>query len=408
MNLLWITTSFPRWPGDWQGHFIAAAARSLAQRGHALHVLCPIAAGVTESIDWPGIRVRRFRYAPLARWACLAYGAGILDNLRRRPWLYLLVPFFLRAMARAIAEEIESCDLVHAHWAPCGAMAVAACRRRHRPLVVSLRGSDATSPSLWLRRWVRQVCDTSDAIICANEHIRRLAQNAGAAVEKLHILTGGIDWESFAALPAREEARWRLSLPQDGLLVISVGRLVPLKRHEILLRAISRLPSDVPPPRLAFVGDGPERGRLRNLAKALAMDDRVHFTGDLPQQTVLLWLRASDIFALASAHEGRSNALAEAMAAGLPCLVAPGAESGLLRGAPEPCGLVVEDGEWTSALERLLRDIALRQALGAAARRRAEEAVASWAEHAEELERIYRLCLGQRAGNKMTEAAKGD
>ncbi|MCX7934290.1 MAG: glycosyltransferase, partial [Planctomycetota bacterium] len=364
MKLVWVTTSFPRWPGDWQGNFIAAAARALAQRGHDVRVLCPGAAEIPAAAAWEGLRLRRFRYAPFARWERLAYGAGIPDNLRRQPWLYLLVPFFLRALAKAIAEEAPACDLVHAHWAVCGAMAAPACQRHGRPLVVSLRGSDLASPSIFLQRWVRQACAASDTIVCPSEGVQRLARGSGALLEKLQVVGNGLDWAAIAALPRQQEARQRLGLSGDGLLVISVGRLIPLKRHEILLRAFSQATVDLTPqPRLAIVGDGPERKRLQKTAAALGLAERAHLVGDVPPSTVLLWLRASDIFALASEREGRSNALAEAMAVGLPCLVTPGAEGGLLSNAAEPCGIIAEASAWSSALGRLLRDSALRQAL---------------------------------------------
>ena len=102
---------------------------------------------------------------------------------------------------------------------------------------------------------------------------------------------------------------------RDQPIIVGVGRLVPLKRFDLLIRAFAANASACPDWRLVVWGDGPERPRLEALAVESGVADRV----ELPGQSASpgSWLARAGIFALTSSHEGHPNALAEAMAAGL-------------------------------------------------------------------------------------------
>jgi glycosyltransferase involved in cell wall biosynthesis len=99
-----------------------------------------------------------------------------------------------------------------------------------------------------------------------------------------------------------------------GYEVVTVGRLVPQKRHDLLIRAVAHL-GDIPA-RLTIVGRGPMEAELRSLALALGIAHRVRFAGFCRQPWDLL--AAADVFALASDFEGFGNVIVEALAAGLP------------------------------------------------------------------------------------------
>jgi glycosyltransferase involved in cell wall biosynthesis len=123
----------------------------------------------------------------------------------------------------------------------------------------------------------------------------------------------------------------------------------------------------VPELELVIVGDGPERARLEARAVRLGVERRVAFRGMSSQ--VVDVLRAADAFLLSSHGEGMSNALLEAMACGLPCLV-----SRSVGGAPELLdegrGMLLAEGDvaaWVQAIQRLMDEPALRAALGRAA-----------------------------------------
>ena len=99
LKVLVLTTSYPRGPDDVAGRFIADAVEHVRARGVEVEVVSPAS----------------FRHFGLA------YGHGIMGNIRARPWLFLLVPAFLWSFRRAAASR--ECDLVHAHWLAAGAVA---------------------------------------------------------------------------------------------------------------------------------------------------------------------------------------------------------------------------------------------------------------------------------------------
>ena len=102
----------------------------------------------------------------------------------------------------------------------------------------------------------------------------------------------------------------------DEVLLAFVGRLVPIKRVDLVLRAVAAARSEGVPIRLMIVGDGPERASLEQLARRLGIDDVVRFLGYLPETSAAA--AAADIAILASDNEGTPVALIEAAAAGRP------------------------------------------------------------------------------------------
>ena len=162
--------------------------------------------------------------------------------------------------------------------------------------------------------------------------------------------------------------------PEDPVTVISVGRAVPKKGYDVLLKALARLPADLHW-RFVHAGDGGERGKLQKLAEDLGIAQKIAWLGAVDQKDVLAAYRRSDIFALACRitpdgdRDGLPNVLVEAASQRLACVATD------ISGIPElfetgENGLLVpsEDVEaFSGALERAIRDPALRHRLGAAA-----------------------------------------
>ena len=151
-----------------------------------------------------------------------------------------------------------------------------------------------------------------------------------------------------------------------------VGNLRPIKDHTTLVQAFARLADRFPDTHLLLVGKGTEEERLRNLAAELGVGPRVVFPGarmDVPRV-----LAAMDLFVLSSHSEGMSNAIIEAMAAGLPVVASD-------VGGNAEC---VKDGEtgfivpprspemMAARLSELLADGGLLERTGQAGRMRAE------------------------------------
>ena len=116
MKVVVLTTSYPRSPEDVVGRFVADAVAALREDGVEVEVVSPL------SFHHFGI----------------AYGHGVVGNLRRRPWLALLLPAMLASFAGAARRAARNADLVHAHWLPAGLVA----RATGKPFVVQLWGTD--------------------------------------------------------------------------------------------------------------------------------------------------------------------------------------------------------------------------------------------------------------------------
>jgi glycosyltransferase involved in cell wall biosynthesis len=178
----------------------------------------------------------------------------------------------------------------------------------------------------------------------------------------------GLDLERFERATTGDEFRRDVGVQGGELLLTSVGRLVPTKRLEVLLRAFARLRAADTKVRLAIVGDGECRPALERLTAQLGLRDTVTFVGYMQDVTGVA--AASDIATLSSNTEGTPVALIEAAAAGRPAVATAvgGVADIVLDGST---GLLVPEGDdaaLAAALGKLVDDPALRSRMGAAAR----------------------------------------
>ncbi len=175
-----------------------------------------------------------------------------------------------------------------------------------------------------------------------------LSRFKGLDPEAIRVVYNGIDLDFFTF-----EAETR-----EKELILSVGRLVPKKGFDVLLRACAILRSHRVPFRCAIVGDGPERGRLEALIRELRLTDAVEFLGARTQAEVLAGLKRATVLALACVEDKDGNrdalptVLLEALAAGCPIV------STTLTGIPEIVasgrdGLLVPPGDATALADGL-------------------------------------------------------
>ena len=188
-------------------------------------------------------------------------------------------------------------------------------------------------------------------------------------------VSNGVDLARFAPGPADEALRSRYGLPPGRPLVLSVGRLSPEKRADVLIAAAARLgPADRAgagggDPLLVLAGTGPEDGRLRSLARHYGVADRVRFLGFVPDADLAGLYRLADVFAIASQAELQSLATMAAMASGLPVVAAEAGALGELV-HPGENGFLVRPGrpaEFAGSLARLVQDASLRARMSKAA-----------------------------------------
>jgi 2-deoxystreptamine N-acetyl-D-glucosaminyltransferase/2-deoxystreptamine glucosyltransferase len=315
MRVVVLTSSYPRFDGDYAGRFVADAVERLRARGVDVAVLAP------------GRGFRDFG---------LAYGGGIVGNLHRRPWA---APPALASVVRSLRSAARDADLVHAHWLAGGMVASLG----GKPYVVTLHGTgssgllDELDPPTVVVPVARAVLRRAGGVAAVSSPLAASARRLGA--RHVAVVPNGIDVPAGVG----EEA-----VPLE---VLYVGRLAPEKGVDDLLAASRGL-------NLVVAGDGPLRSRV---------PDALGFVphGELQP----LYARAA-VVVCPSRSEGFGLACAEAMAhgraviatrvGGLPDLVRDG-ETGLLVPPRDPTAL-------RAAIDRLLADPALRRRLGDAAR----------------------------------------
>jgi len=154
---------------------------------------------------------------------------------------------------------------------------------------------------------------TGRIISVSSEMTRHLARHLDA--QKIVTIPNGIDLEGVRSALTREEAKQRLGIEPSCPAVGSVGRLEPVKRLDIFLRAAAALAAQRPEARFVIVGEGREDARLKALAHQLGMESRVMFLGH--RDDVYDVLRALDILVLSSDREGLPMVLLEALCLGV-------------------------------------------------------------------------------------------
>lgn len=281
--------------------------------------------------------------------------------------------FSLRLVREAAGEGKPFDRTIAFFGIPCGALALWLKRRHGIPYLVSLRGSDVPGYSekydrlyLFLAPLVRLVWRRALAVVPNSRGLAELAAKTSPE-QAFEIIPNGVDTEEFKPDPEREH---------DGYFrILTVSRLTPRKGLRFLIRAMESLKEGNEKLELWIVGDGEEKPVLEALAKECDVSDRVKFFGAVPHDELGRYYGLADVFCLPSLNEGMSNTVLEALAAGLPIVatVTGGTEELVSIGGNGFFVAQQSPEELTEKIARLAADPALRERMGKASRKRAEE-----------------------------------
>jgi glycosyltransferase involved in cell wall biosynthesis len=334
MKVAVLTTSYPRGPDDVAGAFVRDAVLALRSAGVDVEVVSPAS----------------FRHFGLA------YGDGIVGNLRRRPWKAVVLPAFLASYSLAARRAARNADLVHAHWLPSALPAL----KTRKPFVLQLWGTDVelASRAEWLaRRFVRR----ARIVICPSEALVARARELGA--REVRIIPSGV------AIPDE------VGEPDGPPHVLFVGRLSEEKGILEFLAATEGIAR-------VIVGDGPLRDRV---------PDAVGF---VPPRELGAYYERAAVVVCPSRREGYGVVAREAMAHGRPVVAT--AVGGLLDAVEDGVtGVLVPPRDSValrSAIKRLLGDDNLGRRLGSCAREAARRRF-SWEAATEATIQVYRDSL---------------
>lgn len=221
---------------------------------------------------------------------------------------------------------------------------------------------------------------------------------------KFEVIPNGIDVRPVPQTRARADVLQELRLPADARLIGAVGRLWPQKGYKDLIWAAELLKVVRADTHLLIIGEGPQYAQLLRWRDGLEIADRVHFLGHRSDVPALL--PHLSCFWLGSAYEGQSNALMEAMAAGVPVVATdiPGNRDLIV---PEESGFLFRVGDRATlarVTHRLLNEPALAERLGRAAQQRMREHF-TISQMVDRHTALYDRLLGGEAGPPATRAS---
>ncbi len=308
----------------------------------------------------------------------------------------------LGMFSKPLREEL---DIIHSHFTtpPSNLAALRHAKKKNIPLVLTYHGDweDSYGPfarrafiSFYNRFLLDRELSYARVITVPSEYYVNSSKFLGRFRDKIIPVPNGINPDALELPYSKPECRQKLGLPLEARVILFVGPLSPPKGIDVLLGAMPKVMEAITDARLILVGDGVLRGKLKELAHQLELDNCVTFVGFVgDDSTKALYYNLADIFVLPSNREVYPLVLLEAFAVGLPAVTSD----------LETFNCIIDDGyngimtkqgnteELANAIVRLLKDNKLRADMGARAKKRTEDFL--WDKIAEDMEKVYTKVL---------------
>ncbi len=380
-----------------QNVYVSQTARYLARRGHRVDVFTRRDDSRLPEVLYRGRNLRVIHVpagppVPLPKEGLLSY-----------------MPDFSHWMQRWMMRAEEACDLVHAHFWMSGLVAAELKERLGIPYVTSFHalGTVRRNHQGDLDRFPpermaieKRIVQTSDRVIAScPQEFEDLVRYYDAEPHRMARIPCGVDPGEMRPLGKRH-ARWRLGIPEHHFIAMHVGRMVPRKGIDNVVRGFARFlrcqsrpaalyivggDSEAPDPRLT-----PEIGVLSRLAESEGVSHAVHFVGRRDREKLKLYYSAADVFLTTPWYEPFGITPLEAMACGTPVIAS---EVGGLKYTVchQKTGFLVSVNH-AEALEERLLELSLkpdlRTQMGRIGRRRTR-ALFRWSRVTHLLEEVY-------------------
>ncbi len=392
--------------------YVLEVARQLAHRGIAVDLFTrTTSASQREVVEVePGVLVR---HVP----------AGPYEGLSKEDLPGQLCAFAAGMMRTAAHAPAGHYDVVHSHYWLSGQVGWLAADRLGVPLVhtmhtmarvKNLHLADGDDPEpLGREIGEAQVVDAADRLVANTvREARELVDLYDADPSRVSVAEPGVDLATFTP-GSRAEARARVGIPPDAVLLLFVGRIQPHKGPDVLVRAAAELVRRRPALRerlvVGILGGASGSGvrspmGLDALARRRGIGANIRFVPPVDRATLAQWYRAADAVAVPSHSESFGLVAVEALACGTPVVAS---NVGGLPTAVGDGGLLVDGhdtADWATALGRVVLDPQARAGLS---RRAAEHAAHfGWARTAEKLEAVYTAAIAGPKDVSIHDAAR--
>lgn len=169
---------------------------------------------------------------------------------------------------------------------------------------------------LFLKYVQKRVAEEASVVIVPSNYLKSIVANWGIRKKKIVVIYNAFEVPRDIA----EKEVLRSLMRLEGKVIVSVGRLVPWKGFETLVNIMPQILKTIPDAKLLIVGSGILEKELRTLVEKTKLEEHVVLTGRLDHETLLRYMKASDLFVLNTYYEGFSHLLLECMALGVPIL----------------------------------------------------------------------------------------
>jgi len=329
LKILSLTSTFPRSKNDYINPCILELNQNLSD-DFDIFVVAPHTqiAKKTERIG--KVRVFRFQYFWPPALERLAYGNGIINNLKSNLLLYLQIPFFLLAEYFAAKKIInrKKIDVIHAHWLlPSGLVGLYLKKFYKVPLLITSHGSDINNITGPLGKYILgAVIKKSNFLTVVSRQLKNSAMSLHLKTPT-RIITMGVNTALYK--PKRKKTK-------RGKTILLAGRLLEEKGFGNVISALPLILKKIPEVKLFIAGVGQYKDDLVTLAQKLGVQNSVEFLGSIDNKKMPELLNQTDLFIFPSVgREGSPVVILEAGSAGLPIIASK------VGGAPE----IIIDGK---------------------------------------------------------------
>jgi D-inositol-3-phosphate glycosyltransferase len=344
--------------------YVVEVARRLAARGVEVEVF-------TRAVSRDAPPVAELAPGVLVRHVV----AGPFEELDKADLPAQLCHFTLEVLRAEAAYEPGRYDLVHAHYWLSGQVGAVAKERWGVPLVQSmhtlgkvknaaLAAGDAAEPELRIRGEAEVIAAADRLVANTAAEADQLVGLYGADASRVRTVNPGVDLAVFHPGTGQREARQRLGLPADAVVLMFAGRMQPLKAPHLVLHAAAKLISDDPPLAgrlvVVFVGGPSGTGRadpdqIAELAATLGVSGVVRLEPPCPQRELADWYRAATTVLVPSYSESFGLVAVEAQACGTPVVAA--SVGGLRTAVRDGVSGVLVPGHDPADYARAVRDL---------------------------------------------------
>ena len=315
--LLIMTSGFPRFKNEGLNQFMLDYAESM-QNHFNVTVLAPKDKQSRKEEKWGELQVYRHTQSPFGMLN-IAYGNGILPNIRKNPLRIIGIPFFIINQVISLNKLLKQInpEFIVVHWLiPQGiAVSILSVLRSKFPTVIyTAHGSDFWQLNKPTFKWIRNfICRSIDKLIVVSKSM--LVPAKKSFTNMVNYVPMGVNVEVFS--PGNIDRSKTEGYPQ----ILFVGNIIHDKGIMRLVKSLPLLIRHFPNVKLRIVGEGPLEMEIKSYRTENNLENNLELIGMKPNNELPELYRKSHLFCLPSESEGFPMVLKEALSCGCHCLV---------------------------------------------------------------------------------------